>query len=126
MTLHDYQLNMIQKLAFDLEGWKPSELYVIAGRQSGKSTLNFWLQNNLCKEITLPMKPKPKYKFSRANWYVAEFNIKDYTDVAHWCREQFGPHPRNPDAWSRWVHQYEDKIHFRDSKDYEWFMLRWS
>jgi len=70
--------------------------------------------------------PQSKYKFTRANWYVAEFNIKDYTDVVHWCREQFGPHPRNPDAWSRWEHKYEDKIYFRDEKDYAWFMLRWS
>ena len=66
-----------------------------------------------------------KYKFSR-EWYVAEFAIKDYTDVIHWCREQFGPHPSQPDAWSRWIHRYEDKIHFRDEKDYIWFVLRWS
>ena len=66
-----------------------------------------------------------KYKFAR-DWYVAEFDIKDYTDVVHWCREQFGPHPKSPDAWSRWVHRYEDKIHFRDERDYIWFVLRWS
>jgi hypothetical protein len=70
--------------------------------------------------------PQSKYKFTRANWYVAEFDIKDYTDVVHWCREQFGPHPWNPDAWSRWEHRYENKIHFRDEKDYAWFVLRWS
>ena len=67
-----------------------------------------------------------KYKFTRANWYEAEFDIKDYTDVVHWCREQFGSHPRNPDAWARWEHRYEDKIHFRDEKDYVLFVLRWS
>ena len=66
-----------------------------------------------------------KYKFTRG-WYVAEFDIKDYTDVVHWCREQFGPHPKHSDAWSRWVHKYEDKIHFRDEQDYMWFLLRWS
>lgn len=69
---------------------------------------------------------KSKYNFNRANWYVAEFNVKDYTDVVHWCKEQFGPHPRNPDAWSRWWHKYEDKIHFRDENDYILFTLRWS
>ena len=69
--------------------------------------------------------PQSKYKFTRANWYVAEFDIKDYTDVVHWCREQFGPHPRNPDAWSRWEHRYENKIHFRDKEDYIMFVLRW-
>ena len=72
------------------------------------------------------MTPKPKYTFSRANWYVAEFDIKDFTDVVHWCREQFGPHRRNPDAWTRWEHRYENKIHFRDEKDYVLFLLRWA
>ena len=67
---------------------------------------------------------KSKYQFSR-NWYVAEFNVDDYTDVVHWCKEQFGPHPKHPDAWSRWEHRYENKIHFRDAKDYNWFVMRW-
>ena len=69
---------------------------------------------------------KSKYKFSRANWYVAEFEEKYYWEVEAWCTVQFGPHPRHPDAWSRWVHQYESKIHFRDEKDYVLFCLRWS
>ena len=70
--------------------------------------------------------PQLKYKFSRANWYVAEFDTQYYSEVEVWCAEQFGPHPKRPDAWSRWVHKYEDKIHFRDEKDYNWFVLRWS
>ena len=70
--------------------------------------------------------PKSKYKFSRAKWYVAEFDGKYYFEVEEWCAEQFGPHPRNPDAWSRWHHTYSEKIHFRDEKDYVLFMLRWS
>lgn len=94
------------------------------------------IMTNLCKEIvgvqsmpdikyvTLTL-PKPKYKFSRANWYVAEFDTRYYFEVEEWCWEQFGPHPKHPDAWSRWVHKYEDKIHFRDEKDYHWFILRW-
>lgn len=94
------------------------------------------IMTNLCNEIVSvqPMPktiaafkrlPQPKYKFTRASWYVAEFNVEHYTDVVHWCREQFGPHPARPDAWSRWVHKYENKIHFRDEKDYHWFILRW-
>ena len=74
------------------------------------------------------MKPSitpSKYKFSR-DWYLAEFDIKDQTDVVYWCWEQFGPHPRNPDAWSRWEHRYANKIYFRDEQDYMWFLLRWS
>lgn len=94
------------------------------------------LATNLCKEIILegafyaPYIPKfmtnPKYKFSRANWYIAEFDDRQYFEVEKWCAEQFGPHPKNPDAWSRWYHKYQDRIHFRDAKDYEWFLLRWS
>ena len=68
---------------------------------------------------------KPKYKFSR-NWHQAYFNPKDYTDVVHWCSEQFGPHPQRPDAWCRWRHDFEDSILFRDEKDYVLFVLRWS
>lgn len=124
MTLHDYQLNMIKKLADDIEGWKPSELYVIAGRQSGKSMLNQWFSNNLCKEIILPMKPEPKYKFSR-DWYVVEYNWMHHDGVIAWCTEQFGPHPNAPDAWSRWHNPYSDRIHFRDKEDYLMFVLRW-
>lgn len=95
------------------------------------------IMTNLCNEIVgvQPMPktiaafkrlPQLKYKFSRANWYVAEFDTQYYSEVEVWCAEQFGPHPKRPDAWSRWVHKYEDKIHFRDEKDYNWFVLRWS
>jgi hypothetical protein len=70
--------------------------------------------------------PQSKYKFSRANWYVAEFDDKYYFEVDKWCTEMFGPHPKNPDAWSRWIHKYENKIHLRDEKDYILFVLRWS
>jgi hypothetical protein len=112
-------------------GIAPGEMMIFSGgRRTGKSTLNQYygtlFNHNLCNEILLPMKSEPKYKFSRSNWYVAEFDVKDYTDVVHWCTKQFGSHPRQPDAWSRWVHNYENKIHFRDSKDYEWFVLKWS
>ena len=75
--------------------------------------------------------PKPKYNFSR-DWYVADFGYEDYDDVRAWCAEQFGPDPELPDAWnrwpidSRWQHRYAQQIHFRDEKDYAWFMLRWS
>ena len=67
---------------------------------------------------------KTKYKFSRT-WFVADFDTAYYGEVEAWCKEQFGPHPKYPDVWSRWVHTYEDQIHFRDERDYNWFVLRW-
>ena len=54
------------------------------------------------------------------------FDLKDYDAVDEWCAQQFGPHPKRPDAWSRWWHKFEDSILFRDEKDYILFTLRWS
>lgn len=130
MMIPKYQTDLYLKM---LDGIKRGEMMIIStGRQTGKSMLNKYFdklklyENNLCKEIFLPMQPEPKYKFSRAKWYVAEFNWKDYDEVTSWCEQHFGPHPNNPDAWSRWHHRYSDMIHFRDEKDYNWFVLRWS
>jgi hypothetical protein len=134
-------------------GFKQGEMTLYtSGRLSGKSMLNAMYgktySDNLCQEIILDSqeyirelkisfgnlvtgrinqkKKVKKYQFSRAEWYVAEFDWKRQADVLAWCSQQFGPHPKNPDAWSRWCHKYQGKIHFRDSKDYEWFVLRWS
>jgi hypothetical protein len=127
-------------------GFKRGEMAVISsGRQTGKSTMTMLKSRiynaNLCKEIVLsdqqlciigyPLtsialkKLMPKYKFSRANWYVAEFDWVHQHEVLVWCSQQFGPHPTRPDAWSRWYNKYSEKIHFRDEKDYQWFLLRW-
>ena len=70
--------------------------------------------------------PQSKYKFSRAKWYEADHRYEDYEEVIAWCTEHFGPRPRYPDAWTRWADIYIDKIRFRDEKDYNWFVLRWS
>lgn len=95
--------------------------------------------NNLCQEIVLTPRPmmctlgtdmkqivqkNPKYQFSR-NWLVAEFDTEYYHEVRDWCIEHFGLEDRFPNAWSRWQHRYEDRIFFRDQKDYQWFLLRW-
>lgn len=98
---------------------------VLKNRYYGATERTFWTDTNLCKEILFPQPAKPKYQFSRAKWYVADYNWQDYTEVMLWCAEQFGPHPRQHDAWSRWWDRYEGKVHFRDEKDYNWFVLRW-
>lgn len=142
--LHDYQQTLFQQFS---RGFRAGEMMIISsGRQTGKSSFymkmlkNRIYDSNLCKEITLtgqqklmeltsiwgqPMKEE-KYKFSRANWYQAEFNDKDYFEVDAWCEQHFGKHPTNPDAWSRWWHKFHNSILFRDEKDYILFMLRWS
>ena len=115
-------------------GFKQGQLTLYsAGRQTGKSMYMNLLKTryygtNLCNEIVLPMKPKPKYQFSRAKWYEVHLFSKSWDPVQerlNWCEQTFGPQPKNPDAWSRWYTSFTT-LRFRDSKDYEWFMLRWS
>jgi hypothetical protein len=112
-------------------GFKRGEMIMYLSKtRTGKSIFN----DNLCKEIFFPGYPKttsslkrlmPKYQFSRANWYVAEYDWVHQAEVFEWCTKQFGPHPRRPDAWSRWQNKYSEKIHFAYEKDYQWFLLRW-
>ena len=131
-----HQIDTYLKLS---QGFKRGEMAIISsGRQSGKS---YYYQKMLLNSVfgslyntnidslypnMFLIQPQSKYKFSRANWYVAEFDDRKYFEVEEWCTKHFGPHPKNPDAWSPWVHKYSEKIHFRDEKDYVLFMLRWS
>lgn len=79
----------------------------------------------LGQQISLQPKYQPKYQFSRSKWYEANYDWKHQVEVIEWCTQQFGPHPEQPDAWSRWNHKWQDTIQFRDEKDYNWFVLRW-
>ncbi len=106
-------------------GFKHGEMMLIsAGRSTGKSNLNAFFQNNLCNEILLPMKPASKYRFSRAKWYEAKVS-RDQQAAFAWCVKQFGPEPTITDAWTRWYFNVDRTFRFRDTKDYEWFLLRW-
>lgn len=117
-----------------------------AGRQTGKSYYNikvlknryygatertFW-NDNLCKEIMLPEKPKSKYKFSRAKWHTVEMPgyatwrfSDEYNNIIAWCNDTFGPHLTKPDAWTRWYVGL-GVIHFRDEADLVLYKLKWA
>ena len=71
--------------------------------------------------------PQPKYKFSRAKWYVADLwnSGHDMDEVREWCTKHFGPQPLYPDAWSRWINHLNSTFRFSNEKDYNWFVLRW-
>lgn len=130
-------------ITVDLEAWSsmvlgnatdgihPGKMSIFsAGRQTGKSMLNSLYGGTGIKTLYYTklfddMKPEPKYKFSRSKWYVAEYDWVHQYEVHEWCYHQFGPHPKNPDAWSRWYNNYSEKIHFRDKEDYMMFVLRW-
>lgn len=116
-------------------GIHPGEMLVYsAGRRTGKSvymqTLKTRIYNtNLCKEIMLPAfgLQESKYKFSRNKWNWVEINsmADDYYERLDWCEQQFGPQPKNPDAWTRWYVGW-GMLKFRDEKDYMLYQLRWS
>lgn len=116
-------------------GFKPGEMVIISTpRQTVKSLYYGTIYNtNLCKEILLPMNPEPKHKFSRAKWFEAPrpghaaWNTfsNEYHDILNWCVGNFGPHPKKPDAWSRWYMGIET-VNFRDEADYILYQLRWS
>lgn len=121
-------------------GFRKGEMIVIsAGRQTGKSYYQKVLLNAMYNGINLDTESifenanKPKYKFSRSKWYEVSLMFKSYVPIQErldWCEQNFGPQPKNPDAWTRWYTTVRNpdsgSIRFSDSKDYEWFMLRWS
>lgn len=139
-------MNKFKDVTDSIGGFRFGELAAFSvGRQTGKSMyynqnlhqeillegqriVMKILKNRLYdgQEIVLPPMTKPKYQFSRAKWYLAEFDENYYHEVRAWCSQQFGPHPTRPDAWSRWQHRYVNKIQFAYEKDYVLFTLRWS
>lgn len=129
--IHPWQQPLLNKVTQG--GFKHGELMLISsGRQTGKSMLNQWFNNNLCKEILMPTEPASKYKFSRAKWHSAQFAqgglwrlSEEYIRIIEWCTEQFGPHPSEHDAWSRWWVGLGE-INFRDESDFIVYTLRWT
>ena len=137
LNLQSYQEQILRLLE---GGFRFGQLPAISvGRQTGKSHYYSYmkgLQNriydtNLCKEIVMPTKPEPKYKFSRAKWYTVDVGVglwrlgREYNEVIEWCTEQFGAHPVKHDAWSRW-YVGVGQIYFRDEKDYVLYQLKWA
>lgn len=139
LNLQPYQARILSLLQ---GGFKFGDMAVIsAGSQTGKSHYYSYMKGlknciydtNLCNEIVMPTKPEPKYKFSRAKWHRAEMNItsplwhlsNDYNKVIEWCTEQFGEHPKMPDAWSRWWVGI-GYINFRDERDLVLYQLKWA
>ena len=140
---------------FTSGGIKKGELVLCySARHAGKSYLNQLYNQNLCKEIMMTgqealkelvelklgfaelnnnkQKKKVKeYKFSRAKWYKVQLpgpftNVAGTRERVEWCIANFGPKDTHVDPWNtRWYVDW-DTINFRDSQDYEWYMLRWS
>lgn len=99
---------------------------LIAQQIVGVQAMTGVLHNDYLFDIKFEYHVHPRYKFSR-KWYIGEAkSIMDKTVVVEWCETNFGPHPKNPDAWCRWYRYSTSKFYFRDEKDYTLFLLRWS
>ena len=129
-----YPLQPFQQALWDKlsqGGFKQGQMPLYSAVQhTGKSYLNSLYGSTGIKSLYYTklfhtMKPAPKYKFSRAKWYEAKLP-RDQQAAFAWCVKQFGPEPTNTDAWSRWYFNVDRTFRFRDAKDYEWFLLRWS
>lgn len=66
-----------------------------------------------------------KYTSFTRTWYKADFYYADFEIITSWCTQQFGGAPTNSDAWSRWWHNGQDRVFFRDEQDYILYILRW-
>lgn len=138
--LHDYQQKLFQQLS---RGFRAGEMAIIsAGRQTGKSSMYMKMLKNrmyghsgttvvdyeYINSALFGDSVKSKYKFSRAKWHEVSLMYKSFDPIRErleWCEQNFGPQPKNPDAWTRWYAAH-GTLRFSDSKDYEWFMLRFS
>jgi hypothetical protein len=54
-------------------------------------------------------------------------SIRNWFDMENWCIETFGPTPKDG-VWTPNARWYANnaKFWFREQKDLEWFLLKWS
>lgn len=65
---------------------------------------------------------KPLFTADGATWFS-----KEWKELEDWCMQAFGPTPEDG-IWTPGARWYinNSKFYFRDEKDMEWFLLRWS
>lgn len=65
---------------------------------------------------------KPLFYADTATWFS-----KEWKELEDWCGQTFGPTPEDG-IWTPGARWYinNSKFYFRDEKDMEWFLLRWS
>lgn len=64
----------------------------------------------------------PKFEAHVHTWFRAEWN-----EMVEWCVNSYGPSPSDG-VWTPGARWYANnaKFWFREHKDLEWFVLRWS
>lgn len=102
------------------------ELMVMtAGRQTGKSQLMKLWQQIYFQEM-------PKLTLREGTVYGEEYYAVDclgyiWDDLHDWCVESFGPTSKEG-VWKPHCRWYENNgaFWFREQKDRDWFVMRWS
>ncbi len=112
-------------------GFKQGEIIMVSSplRSTGKSMnwqmLKSRVSGTVRWNINAPL--ESKYKFSRKTWYKVPLFADDRFSRIDWCTTHFGAQPKNPDAWTRWYYNLQSmSLVFRDLKDYQLYLLKWS
>ena len=126
-------LPFLQSSTVTETGFKRGELMIMStGRQTGKSVWTNQAINRLMKDLmNRPIEELVLAEriYSGAHFYTVEPIGGNWLDMATWCIKTFGS---STDVWDfkmdcvgRWYCN-DRKFWFRNAKDRDWFVLRWS
>lgn len=122
--MNQWQKNLCNEIM--LGGVSKGELTVIAtSRNIGKSQLmKLWNQVYFNEVKTLDLDEGKVYG---ETYYVVKPYGYNWFDLEEWCVESFGPSPKEG-VWQPGARWYANSasLWFRDPKDRDWFLMRWS
>lgn len=120
-------INWQKDLLERLEGMKPGEMKAItaSGRRVGKSQLmKLWRDVYHEGHPSLRLHEGTVYG---ETYYTVECYGYIWDDLHKWCVESFGP-THDDGVWEPSQRWYENNsaFWFRETKDRDWFVMRWS
>lgn len=131
--MYKWQMNIVNRMA----QFKGKGLLQITGRQMGKSTLNSQaaierLMDDLgpyrLKLSSVEIHDELYYEVKPVGWMHKD--ELQWNAMITWVVETFGPSgtKENPGVWTAGERWYANnaRFYFKDIKDRDWFVLRWS
>jgi hypothetical protein len=126
--MYQHQKDLLDKMT----KYKGKGVVQITGRQMGKSYWTGQAINRLMKDLmNRPVEELvlAERLYRTARFYTVEPVGGNWMDMEVWCLKTFGP---SGDVWDfktanvgRW-YKNDRKFWFRNAKDRDWFVLKWS